>query len=105
MNHVLERSSRLAQAMLGFPPGRRQRMGKALVAWLLVTTAVAAPVGPRDVVQAAVARVVIAMQKAEGDSVDATPTKRLAAEQRRAEIRRVAADLFDFDEMSRRVLS
>lgn len=80
-------------------------MGKALAAWLLVASAAAAPaVGPRDVVQAAVSRVVVAVQKADSET-DATPTRRLTAEQRRLEIRRVASDLFDFDEISRRALS
>jgi phospholipid transport system substrate-binding protein len=63
-------------------------MGKTLVAWMLVAGAVAAPAaGPREVVQAAVSRVVSAVQRAN-----------------RPEIRRVAADLFDFDEMARRAL-
>ena len=80
-------------------------MGKALAAWLLVASAVAAPaVGPRDVVQAAVARVALAIQRVNGDG-DASPTRPLGAEQRRVEIRRAAADLFDFDEMARRALS
>jgi phospholipid transport system substrate-binding protein len=79
-------------------------MGKALVAWLLIAGAVAAPIGPRDVVQSAVGRVVAALQK-DAETMDVSPTKRLGIEQRRTEIRRVAADLFDFDEMSRRVLS
>src|SRR6267378_2495586 len=44
----------------------RQEMGKALAAWLLVATAAASPaVSPRDVVQSAVSRVVIALQKTE----------------------------------------
>jgi len=38
---------------------------------------------------------VIALQKTESES-DASPTKRLTAEQRRTDIRRVATDLFDF---------
>ncbi len=80
-------------------------MGKALAAWLLVATAAAAPaVGPRDVVQSAVARVLIALQRTDSES-DASPTRRLSPEQRRGEIRRVATDLFDFDEISRRALS
>lgn len=80
-------------------------MGKALAAWLLVATAAAAPaVGPRDVVQSAVARVIIALQRTDTET-DASPTRRLGAEQRRGEIRRVATDLFDFDEISRRALS
>jgi len=80
-------------------------MGKTLAAWLLVATAVAAPaVGPRDMVQVAVSRVVVALQKNESET-DASPTRRVTAEQRRLEIRRVASELFDFDEISRRALS
>jgi phospholipid transport system substrate-binding protein len=80
-------------------------MGKAVAAWLLVAGAVAAPVvSPRDVVQSAVNRVVIALQRPDTDTVDGS-SKRLTSEQRRAEIRRVASDLFDFDEISRRALS
>jgi len=80
-------------------------MGKALAAWLLVATATASPaVSPRDVVQSAVSRVVIALQKTDSET-DASPTRRLSSEQRRTEIRRVATDLFDFDEISRRALS
>src|ERR1043166_6275915 len=83
----------------------RQTMGKALAAWLLVATAAASPaVSPRDVVQSAVSRVVIALQKTDSET-DASATRRLTAEQRRLEIRRVATDLFDFDEISRRALS
>ena len=80
-------------------------MGKTLAAWFLVAAAAASPAAnPRDVVQAAVSRVVIALQKTDVET-DASPTRRLAAEQRRIEIRRVATDLFDFDEISRRALS
>jgi phospholipid transport system substrate-binding protein len=79
-------------------------MGKAVVAWLLVASAVTAPaVGPREVVQAAVSRVVLALQKTDTDVPDPSPARR--AEQRRLDIRRVATDLFDFDEISRRALS
>ena len=80
-------------------------MGKTLAAWFLVAAAATSPaVGPRDVVQGAVSRVVLALQKTDSES-DASPTRRLSAEQRRLEIRRVATDLFDFDEISRRALS
>ena len=80
-------------------------MTKALAAWLLVATAAAAPaVGPRDVVQSAVTRVVLALQRTDSES-DASPTRRLFEEQRRGEIRRVATELFDFGEISRRALS
>jgi phospholipid transport system substrate-binding protein len=80
-------------------------MGKAFMAWMLVASAVAAPAaGPREVVQSAVNRVVVAIQGV--DSVaDPSPAQRLVREQRRLDVRRVAADLFDFDEISRRALS
>lgn len=89
-------------------------MGKALMAWLLVASAVAAPttstvaapiMGPREIVQAAVSRVVFAIQRADMESSAPSQPSRLAMEQRRLEVRRIAADLFDFDEISRRALS
>ncbi|HET7341048.1 MAG TPA: ABC transporter substrate-binding protein [Methylomirabilota bacterium] len=80
-------------------------MGKAVVAWLMVAGAVAASTpSPREVVQSAVNRVVLALQHADMDGMDGS-ARRVAIEQRRADIRRVAADLFDFDEISRRALS
>jgi phospholipid transport system substrate-binding protein len=79
-------------------------MGKAFLAWMLVATAVAAPATtPREVVQSAVSRVVLAIQRADMES-DPAPA-RLATQQRRLEVRRIATDLFDFDEISRRALS
>jgi len=81
-------------------------MGKAFMAWLLVASAVAAPtVGPREIVEAAVSRVVLAIQRVNMESSDPPRPSRLAVEQRRLEVRRIAADLFDFDEISRRALS
>ena len=68
-------------------------MGKSLVAWLMVAGAMAASAGPRDVVQTAVSRVVAAMQQDPG------------RERARAEIRKAAASLFDFQEMARRTLT
>ena len=80
-------------------------MGKAFLAWMLVATAVAAPAtSPREVVQSAVSRVVLAIQRADMES-DSVPAPRLATQQRRLEVRRIATDLFDFDEISRRALS
>ncbi len=80
-------------------------MGKAFMAWLLVASAVAAPVaGPREVVQAAVSRVVAAIQRTAVDA-DSVQAQRQALQQRRLEVRRVAAELFDFDEIARRALS
>jgi phospholipid transport system substrate-binding protein len=82
-------------------------MGKALAAWFLVASAVAAPVSaPREVVQSAVGRVLVALQRTDNDAMPTSATRRMdGRDQRRAEIRRVAAELFDFDEISRRVLS
>ena len=81
-------------------------MGKAFVAWLLVASAVASPtMGPREIVEAAVSRVVLAIQRADMESSAPSQRSRLAMEQRRLEVRRIAADLFDFDEISRRALS
>ena len=82
-------------------------MGKALAAWMLVASAVAAPaVAPREVVQSAVGRVVVVLQRTDYGAMPMAATRRLdVRDQRRAEIRRVATDLFDFDEISRRVLS
>jgi phospholipid transport system substrate-binding protein len=81
-------------------------MGKAFMAWLLVASAVAAPtMGPREIVEAAVSRVVLAIQRVGIESSDPARPSRLAMEQRRVEVRRVATDLFDFDEISRRALS
>jgi phospholipid transport system substrate-binding protein len=80
-------------------------MGKAFMAWFLVASAVAAPVAsPRELVQSAVGRVVAAIQRTDIEA-ESRPAQRLALEQRRLEVRRVAADLFDFDEIARRALS
>jgi phospholipid transport system substrate-binding protein len=68
-------------------------MGKALAAWLLVAGAIAATPGPQDVVQGAVTRVIVAIHE--------DPSR----ENARAEIRKAAAALFDFDEMARRTLT
>ena len=77
-------------------------MGKAVAAWLMVASALAATTSsPRDVVQAAVTRVVAVLE----NDFEASPLDRPRTEMRRAEIRRVAAELFDFDEMARRTLS
>jgi phospholipid transport system substrate-binding protein len=79
-------------------------MAKSLLAWMLVATAVAAPAAsPREIVQSAVDRVILAMERAEMESSAAA--QRQAFQQRRLEIRRTAAELFDFDEIARRALS
>ena len=80
-------------------------MARALVAWMLVATAAAAPAAsPRDVVQSAVNRVIAAIQRADMESGPPSAS-RLAMEQRRLEVRRIALELFDLDEISRRALS
>jgi phospholipid transport system substrate-binding protein len=74
-------------------------MGKSLAAWFLVAIAAASPTTPpRELIETAVARVVAL--------ADALPDPPASAdlEQYRSEVRRIAAGLFDFDEMSRRAL-
>ena len=74
-------------------------MGKALAAWLMVAgAAVASPVmGPREAVESAIGRVLSVIQDGEvnGKAVADRPT----------EVRRIARELFDYDEMTRRTLS
>src|SRR3989442_8716630 len=78
-------------------------MGKTLAAWIMVAGAVAAPaMGPRETVESAVGRVVTLLQ--DGDTVKTESTARQAAD-RRTEIRRLARELFDFEEVTRRTLS
>jgi len=68
-------------------------MGKALAAWMMVATALASPAtGPREAVESAIVRVMNVFQ--DGEVRDP-----------RAEIRKIARQLFDFDEMTRRTLS
>jgi len=76
-------------------------MGKILAAWLmLAATAVAAPLpAPREVVQSAVARVLVVVR----DTAALDEAERV--ERRRAEFVKIGRDLFDFDEMARRTLS
>lgn len=80
-------------------------MGKALAAWIMVAGAVAAPaMGPRDTVETAVIRVISLMQDLEpvGKPESAAPKP---ATDKRTEIRKIARDLFDFEEVTRRTLS
>jgi len=73
-------------------------MGKAFAAWLMVAGVVAAPAtGPRETVETAVVRVVEVLQQPEATGP--------AQSERAAEIKRIARDLFDFDEIARRALS
>jgi phospholipid transport system substrate-binding protein len=79
-------------------------MGRALAAWLLVGSALAAPSAtPREVVESAVTRVVSELHDANLNARATEPTHRLPA-RRRAEITRVAADLFDYEEVARLTL-
>ncbi len=73
-------------------------MGKALAAWLMVAGAAASPVvGPREAVESAIVRVMSVIQDGEVNGK--------VVVDRRAEVRRIAHELFDFDEISRRALS
>jgi phospholipid transport system substrate-binding protein len=72
-------------------------MSKALAAWLLVAATATSTATPQEVVKGAVARVVAIVE----DDELARPAN---FDKRRAELRRVANDLFDFAEMGRRAL-
>ena len=80
-------------------------MGNALAAFLMLAAATAQPVSPREVVQAAVGRVIAVMEEAHDDQTAAARTARRGGDHGHAEIRRIVAELFDFDEMARRSLS
>lgn len=81
-------------------------MSKAVAAWLFLAVAAASPASaPRDIVQAAVSRVVAVLEEAQVVRPDGERAARPAAERARAEIRRIAAGLFDFEEIARRALS
>jgi phospholipid transport system substrate-binding protein len=73
-------------------------MGKAFAAWVLAAATVAAAGTPQAVVQHAVSRVSAIV-------LDAELAWEPNAPKRRAEIRRVAEELFDFNEMARRALA
>ena len=75
-------------------------MGKTLAAWIMMAGAVAAPsMGPRETVETMVGRVVTLVQ-----DIDAPKSESLAADRRTA-IRKLARELFDFEEVTRRTLS
>jgi phospholipid transport system substrate-binding protein len=74
-------------------------MAKSLAAWFLVAIAAASPTTPpRELIETAVSRVV-----ALADALPDPPAS-TDLEEYRGEVRRIAAGLFDFDEMSRRAL-
>ena len=74
-------------------------MEKALATWLLLAAASPASTGtPTEVIRVAIEQVVRVAE-------DADLGRPAAAEQRRLEIRRIAENLFDFQEMARRSLA
>jgi phospholipid transport system substrate-binding protein len=76
-------------------------MGKTVAAWIMMAGAVAAPaMGPRETVESAVGRVINLVQ-----DTDAVKTESARPSDRRAEMRRMARELFDFEEVTRRTLS
>ena len=75
-------------------------MGTILAIWLVAAVSSVPATGPRDVVQAAVTRVVTVLSDSEPP-----PGLRVQGDRGRAELRRVAGALFDFDEMARRTLT
>lgn len=85
-------------------------MSKVLAAWLFITAAAAAPVtqtpvAPREVVQAAVSRVVMVLEEVRLNPPSAETVGRVAMPDRtRVEIRQIADQLFDFEEIARRCL-
>jgi ABC-type transporter MlaC component len=81
-------------------------MTKAMAAWFLVVAAAAAPAGnPREVVQATVTRALIVLEEAQTNRPESAQAGRVPVERIRPELRRLAAEMFDFDEMARRTLS
>jgi len=81
----------------------RTWIGVALsVAWLFMAEAAlaASPVGPRDAVEAAVARFMSIIQNDGQNEADGA-----VGGERSEQIRRIVREMFDFDEISRRALS
>jgi phospholipid transport system substrate-binding protein len=80
-------------------------MGKALAAWIMMAGAVAAPaMGPRETVETAVVRVINLTQDIEPAAKPEAAAPRPSTD-KRTEIRKIARDLFDFEEVTRRTLS
>ena len=77
-------------------------MSRALAAWLLIATAGAQGMSPRDVVQTAVAHVVQIIEAAHAAPQPARAGR--APDGPRTEIRKIAGELFDFGEIGRRAL-
>jgi phospholipid transport system substrate-binding protein len=80
-------------------------MGKALAAWIMLAGAVAAPaMGPRETVETAVIRVINLTQDIEPAAKPESAAPRQSTDKRIA-IRKIARELFDFEEVTRRTLS
>jgi phospholipid transport system substrate-binding protein len=80
-------------------------MGRALATWLLITAAAATPTAnPREVVEAAVVRVINVLEESQRGRSNPEPAARLSQDRARLEIRRIATDLLDFTEVGRRAL-
>lgn len=79
-------------------------MTKALATWLFITAAAASSATPRELVQSAVVRVIQVLEETQNKAENG-PAARPANDRVRLEIRRIAAELFDFEEISRRALS
>ena len=80
-------------------------MWNTAAAWLLMAASTAPIATPRDVVQSAVLRVIAALDAARSDRLEASHAGPPDFGRARIEIRRVASELFDFDEVARRTLS
>ena len=74
-------------------------MEKLFATLLLAAAATAGTTSPKDVVQTSVTRVIAIV----GEQSDSARAENL--ERRRTEVRRVATELFDFEEMARRSMS
>src|SRR6516162_3390189 len=80
-------------------------MGKALAAWIMMAGAVAAPaMGPRETVETAVVRVINLTQDIEPAAKPESAVPRQSTD-KHTEIRKIARELFDFEEVTRRTLS
>ena len=78
-------------------------MGKTVAAWIMLAGAAAAPaMGPRETVESSVGRVFSLLQAA--DPVKSESATR-QAQDRGTQIRKLARELFDFEEVTRRTLS
>src|SRR5205823_8145954 len=78
----------------------------SFAALMLFASVVTGPAtAPREIIQSAVARVIAVLDGVESDRSDRAERGVPTTDRARMEIRRVASDLFDFDEMAKRTLS